>query len=514
VRVVIVTATTGIVLFAWFVLYPQVQNVRETGSAVVYMAGAIVILAAAWFFMYLSAYVGSLIGKRRVHRSGDGSFPVHRFRRGGRQITILPENVFGIGYEVLPDGRVLDIMPEGVDPNLYLQVRLAVQRTRTMQALTPSDAAIGDAARYQVAAAPKLGAAAMRYAAGSYDREPRRLPLGQSEPPAPAPMIAARPATFTAADLAGRSGWLLGYDSKTNEELELDPLGDPHLAVWGKTRSGKTRNVGMPVATQQALQGHRVVVLDPERGVSWNALSERVAVESLSVDNASLWARVLMYEFERRGRWMEENGVSDMHYGQRTPPLFCLHVDEFHNVRKVLERQAPDAYAALTDALSTIAARGAARGMHMTVYAHVPDDVPVEIAGNVATLTFKQGQNVGNRVGYWHAHELQAGEFAFEGRRFKAFENTLPSLQAMVRQAPQLPAYLEAVQQSARSAESTVYEPPPGAPVEDPAPLRTMILEWREAHPNGTQSEFRQWALGQGVTASKGYVSDVWNGRV
>ena len=84
----------------------------------------------------------------------------------------------------------------------------------------------------------------------------------------------------------------------------------------------------------------------------------------------------------------------------------------------------------------------------------------------------------------------------------------------MVRQAPQLPAYLEAVQQSARSAESTVYEPPPGAPVEDPAPLRTMILEWREAHPNGTQSEFRQWALGQGVTASKGYVSDVWNGRV
>ena len=141
------------------------------------------------------------------------------------------------------------------------------------------------------------------------------------------------------------------------------------------------------------------------------------------------------------------------------------------------------------------------------------------VSSNLVSQTYKQGPNHGNKVGYWHAHNLvnrgSVRQFAYEGIVFQAFMPEASELSALLRNT-RTPGRIvvEPLTQSARviDGESTVVGEKTSSadPIARMADKRQMIFEWRRRNPNGAQSQFRQWLDENGLHIARGYISDNW----
>lgn len=283
-------------------------------------------------------------------------------------------------------------------------------------------------------------------------RAPAALPAPEPEPE-PEVMRKPIPANLGEAMVTvARGEIVLGQDSRGNRAL-WKPERTPHLGVWGMSGVGKSTRMGLGVALGQARQGWWVLVIDPEQegdkpsGI-WGTIAPWVQVVSPGEPGCGLWEKVLEW-YEQRWRNVQAAGATDAYHMPSGKPMrpVAIHFDELARWRD--EGRAKGGkwadYVAQTDnALAEIAQRGRKRAVHLTVYGQLPGELPSELAGNLRNLTFTQAENQGNKVGFWGAHNLGEGQFAFEGKVYDSFTPLLEAPQIMAGRSvppPLLPEF-------------------------------------------------------------------------
>jgi hypothetical protein len=318
---------------------------------------------------------------------------------------------------------------------------------------------------------------------------------------------------------------LLGQDNQGNRAL-WNPQADPHLGIWGKSGQGKTTRMGLSIALGQARQGWRVLVIDPEQEGDepsglWGTLAPWVQVVGPGEPGCGLWEKVIEW-YEQRWRNVQEAGATDAYHMPNGKPLrpMAIHFDELSRWRESGTRRGGKwkEYVAETDnALSEISQRGRKRGVHLALYGQLPDELPAGIAGNLVNLTFKQAENQGNKVGYWHAHNLNEGQFALGGRVYESFSPLLEAPKIMAgRSVPKflLPDGVRSVREGEYTGGDTGGRSVPndGRTVHyDSTNLQKAVWDWRSVNPNGTQAQMRADFENWGIQIARGYAHECWH---
>jgi hypothetical protein len=320
---------------------------------------------------------------------------------------------------------------------------------------------------------------------------------------------------------------LLGQDNQGNRAL-WNPQADPHLGIWGKSGQGKTTRLGLTAALGQARQGWRVLVIDPEQEGDepsglWGTLAPWVQVVGPGEPGCNLWEKVIEW-YEQRWRNVQEAGATDAYHMPNGKPLrpMAIHFDELSRWRESGTRRGGKwkEYVAETDnALAEISQRGRKRGVHLALYGQLPDELPAGIAGNLVNLTFKQAENQGNKVGYWHAHNLNEGQFALGGRVYESFSPLLEAPSIMAGRS--VPKFLLPGGVGVRSVGEGVYTggdtggrsvPNDGRTVHyDSTNLQKAVWDWRSVNPNGTQAQMRADFENWGIQIARGYAHECWH---
>lgn len=496
---------------------------------------AILFIVIASFMIVLAYKVGKRGGYR--NRTQSGTHGLIRIKlRDGKEAHLVPDQIYGAGVIVDKRRGIIEEIPVAAPHDLYTSVRLAVQKTRTVQAVMPP----ADAYPYMAGRISTPAGQVLRWA----DR-PDRMAKPTSDPNYLLPATNGAPGTsepiveppvvhdFHRA-VAQANGFEMVLGGANDGLAVWDMARDPHLAVYGKSRTGKTRRIGLNVAMQQAKRGWRVVVFDPEGGKDWSALEPHVQVVRLTPDVTEpvlqAWLTALQRQYSHRSTELSNAGVGSAYHlpgGETTMRPVILHLEEYGQLRTFLASKSPELLQAFDIQIEVLAMRGASRAMHLVTYTQLPVDMPNLVASNLSSLTFRQGVNKGNTVGYWHAHELSDGEFAWNGDRYRAFECDVPSLRASLSRITPLP-YLPVGQprQPAQADETASTEEGKWREIKTPQPIdsvqseptsadkRRVIEEWRRSHPAGTQAEFRKWADENGVKIARSWVSDVFNNVV
>jgi hypothetical protein len=320
---------------------------------------------------------------------------------------------------------------------------------------------------------------------------------------------------------------LLGQDNQGNRAL-WNPQADPHLGIWGKSGQGKTTRMGLSIALGQARQGWRVLVIDPEQEGDepsglWGTLAPWVQVVGPGEPGCGLWEKVIEW-YEQRWRNVQEAGATDAYHMPNGKPLrpMAIHFDELSRWRESGRQRGGKwkEYVAETDnALAEISQRGRKRGVHLALYGQLPDELPAGIAGNLVNLTFKQAENQGNKVGYWHAHNLNEGQFALGGRVYESFSPLLEAPSIMAGRS--VPKFLLPGGVGVRSVGEGVYTggdtggrsvPNDGRTVHyDSTNLQKAVWDWRSVNPNGTQAQMRADFENWGIQIARGYAHECWH---
>jgi len=471
------------------------------------------------------------------NRTLSGTYRMVKIKlRNGKEAHIVPDQIYGAGVIVDKHRGTVEEIPVTAPHDLYTSVRMAVQKTRTVQAVMPPP----DAYPYMNGRIGTPAGQVLRWA-DRPDRmakpttDPRyMLPVdddaaGAAYPIQQAPVVHDFPRLVAQAT---GYGMLLGGNDEGLAEWDMHR--DPHLAVYGKSRTGKTRRIGLNVAAQQAKRGWRVIVFDPEGGKDWSALEPHVQVVRLTPDVTEpmlqSWLSALQRQYSYRSTELSKAGVGSAYHlpgaSDSMRPV-VLHLEEYGRLRSFLEAKSPELLQAFDIQIEVLAMQGASRAMHLVTYTQLPVDMPKLVASNLSSLTFRQGVNKGNTVGFWHAHELGDGEFAWSGERYRSFDCDVPALRSLL--APTQPlAYLPVGQPNQPHAGDGYDEPAavwreirpfsPSSAARSPesiaAEKRRIIEDWRRDNPNGTQAQFRQWAETNGVKIARSWVSDVFNGIV
>jgi hypothetical protein len=466
---------------------------------------AVLLIVLGYLALGLVARLVRLVDDRQRQR--DGSHRIIRVRTHDDHVVIVnPDLMHTPALQVdRTTGQVAEALPV-LPPREHAAVMVAREMTRRTQAAVPSDQAyIAMVGRGGLGHLPATPAALIR------DSRPPAVPkVGETPPtetPAPVPQPAATPRLLPEVVRDGHE-IVLGRDATDSRLAVWDMYAEPHLGVWGKSRTGKTRWIGMNVAAQQARQQKRVVVFDPDGGVSWSSLMPWVTVFQVTPDGetAKRLAGALWAEFEARDDALRQRNASSVYHMDGTPmrPL-CVHLEEFSDFRTNVGAVAPTALDEFDLVVSRLLMKGAARGIHVAIYGQVPVSLPKAVASNMTWLTFRQGLNAGNDVGYWHAHTLGKGEFYYDGGRWFGYEFDATAVKSMLMTTPVLSRY--AVRQPRAVPAPTPQE---REDVGREAEKRRIVIEWRRSHPQGTQAEFRRWAAENGIAISRGYVSESW----
>ena len=374
--------------------------------------------------------------ERRERTYMDGALPIMRRRRRiwradlpfvvalyafmvGDEFFIDPNRMGAAAWSFSAFGQVSEVQPaQGWE--LQHQYNLAIEGTNKVRAAFPGEASNNNIFGRD-AAIPRFPAAKV-LAPKVEKAQPLALPQLDDEPPPrrePLPDVGTALATYRGPTV---------FLGQNDEDVALwNPRNDPHLGVWGKSGSGKTTRLGLTVALAQIVQGYRVIVIDPEleKGTSiWRNLEPWAQVITPGEFGCSLWDEIAQW-YDARWRNIEAKGATE-NYQLATPlrPL-AIHFDEFARWREGAKKAGGDAarYAGhAEDFLSEIAQRGRKRGCHLAVYGQLPGDLPSAISGNLIGATLKQNVNKGNTVGYWGAHKLHEGEFAFEDQAYYSFQ--------------------------------------------------------------------------------------------
>lgn len=234
-------------------------------------------------------------------------------------------------------------------------------------------------------------------------------------------MIVDAPSWSVAAEQMGSHEVALGWSSENAEIARWNIRTDPHFAIYGKTRTGKSLFVGLPVSVGWLKHGWPLLVLDPENGKDFSALSPWAKVIQLDSNdlslNRSIWGS-LQEEFGRRTAYMQRTGAQT--YLQTDLPPLGIFFEEFQHY---WGRAQVDGKIAteMRDVLAAIAQRGAKLGMHLLLWAQQPQDIPREVDFNLLSLTLRQSSKAAQVMQDWDAKNLKPGEFIYEGEVYNAW---------------------------------------------------------------------------------------------
>lgn len=456
----------------------------------------------------------------KLRRPKDGAFALQKIKINRHETVIFDPNQMASAVVVIntKSGDVRDVEP-GMGWQLWHSIRNGITQLRMAQAMFP-----GDDVRDERSKAPTLSAASLR--ALTQNKTPQLDVVDvKPEPVYSPPAYRVIDDAPTAIARSESQSWILGKSSG-GETAAFNPLTQAHLGIVGSTGTGKTSSVGFLAAAQAIRHGWHTVILDPDGGEDWGGFAGHAEWHEADRETFADQVRAVYAEYERRVA------------GQPGKPLFVV-IEEYGDMirqLRIVSRKDADHVDVMLDG---ILRRGRKHGISLCFVDQYPEHwSPQVIGGTKAKAVFQLGPNQGAKVEEYHAAKLpDRGEFLWRGERYRTW-HAKPHVRALLADAPALNGYR--VMRSGGSSAPNAPErldgagyqrepnrergerrggvdalPPPPEPAFDVRshPKRD-IIEWWIDNIGGTQADFRRWAEERGVSIGRGYISDVFNGKV
>ena len=429
-------------------------------------------------------------GRLASLRQRDGAFPIQRVKlRDGAVLYYDPNQSVGPATIVHPQYGLIEVAPQaGWD--VQMAVRLAVERTRQLQAMYP-----GDDARMNRhgarSAVPRVSAAQFR------DQKPARLP-------APPESMTLEPMTidvepepvklWAAAD---------GLNMGTRTKLPMGQTGgadlvhwnlveSPHIRVHGKSQGAGKTNLIRTVAAGALRVGHHVIVCDRRRFKDWSEFDGKA--ELIDVRDPRRFAEVaeqLAAIYRERDGELGRHGAPNISRLPAPPQRIVVVVAEFG----ALCAQA-DADGVLDDVLhplTMVLREAGAAGVHVVIEDQVVDRRwPRGISTNAEPVTGYLPQNYGAAGGYYDAHKLPAYTFHFGGAVFMSWDMrpvvggvlaNVPAARSVVPGAFQRGEFPEVERENGTQNVPVGTAPGTAAGIDDPGRWDDVVAAWFSRNP-------------------------------
>jgi len=473
------------------------------------------------------------------NRPVDGSYPLQRVKnRDGSTTIVVPDNIYDVGVRVLPNGEVV-ALTQNVPMPLFASFRSAVEGKHRVQAAIPGDKVytggggllsrfLGDGrGKGSMIAPPRVTAPMARLAAGSYDKHPRPIvdstayqveekkEIEIEEAPQPV-----QPVSAIEAFRGNTSTSLALGQTVEGEVVYWDCTETPHIRFHGKSQgSGKT-NAIKQVVLGAVRSGASVILLDRRNFKDWGDYRQHVECvdtrDPLRFVDAITQLRDI---YQDRDRQLGEAGVGTIAQMKRPLPRIFAVISEFGALCDVAHSEG-----LLEDVLQPlrlVLREAGATGVHLIFEDQVVEKTwPRAARANSTPITGYLPVNSASAGDYYHAHKLRPYEFHYDGQTFKTWDMKMvaPQMLAAVQPMPRgrvlnpantarkevVPvATAPATERSAQPVTEQAFDP-------RKADNRDIVFHWRKLNPAGSQAEFRDWCMTQGVDMARGYISDTF----
>ncbi len=359
--------------------------------------------------------IGISIYRQRVdmydsNRARDGSYPLreYKLRRrfglfGGVTMLVDPNNMESAAALIGDHGyREAEAVRE--------PVRLAIQATRTAQALTPGDTAISspNGSMYRPASSKAVNELARR--AITVDAKPVTPATPLPALPAPVTPVTPRLDLLGAVTQSTPDAWIVGQ-AETGALAMFNPRAHAHAAIVGATGTGKTTSVGYALVLQAMRQRYHCIILDPDGGSDWSRFAHHC--EWHEADRTTFGDQVgaLHRLFESR-----IDGAS-------VQPTFVV-LEEYGDLIRQLRSVSRTDADAVDGMLDTLLRRGRKRGIHLCFIDQYPEHWSQQIIGGTKFRSvFQLGPNQGAKLEEYKAAQLpDRGVFLVRGEQFRSWD--------------------------------------------------------------------------------------------
>jgi hypothetical protein len=310
-----------------------------------------------------------------------------------------------------------DLLP-AIGEGSALALALAVQTTRSIQALAPGDDAVRKMHTYKPPAVPtSLASPRVTPAQIRAEMEP---PPNIEAPRLPAPVIAPQQLI----EGSQQTRFAIGQYVDTGDPAFVDLLDHSHLRFHGSTGSGKT-TLARLIVTQFLLGGGDVTVLDRRRFKDWGIF--RGHAHLVDARNPNVFIRHLEQHvklYEERDALLGQNNTPTLEALAakigKAPVRTALVIEELGVQLIEADAMGPDVYGAVVDNLARLASEGGAAGVHLFCLDQMPGDWHKRVRYNLSPMIFHLPDHGGKVVGYPRAYELPQYHCWFDGRIIRA----------------------------------------------------------------------------------------------
>jgi len=397
------------------------------------MDGALMFLGF-WFTLLLYFILGiivlgmvifaALFWKKKINdhlRERDGHYALQKMRLGrGRTAIIDPNQVVGPGIIIDRRTNAIEEIAPAAGWQVQSVVRLAVEKTRQIQAIYPGD----DARRNRfgaMARTPGVTVGTARVING-YGKPAPPPAHDASHVELPAPSVRVVDPVDAFANNTHTS-FALGQ-ADDGQIVRWNANNAPHLRIHGATQgSGKT-NLARTIAAGALQRDAHVLVLDRRRFKDWADLAGNV--ELVDTRNPEAFAAAMtrvMEIYQQRDVELGAAGVGNIGQAGGNHKRIIIIISEFGSLCDVAKGDG-----VLDDALyplKLVMREAGATGIHVIIEDQIVDEKwPRGVVANAVPITGYLPLNYGSSGGYHHSHNLAAYDFHFNGQRFHTWEMT------------------------------------------------------------------------------------------
>lgn len=362
-------------------------------------------------------------------RQRDGAYPLQRIRlRNGGILYYDPNHAVSAATLVHPEHGITEIQP-AAGWSVQMAVRLAVERTRQLQAVYPGD----DARTHRYGAmsdSPKFPGWRALNDTQSQKRTPAMIDVTPTVETA-----TNRPYTLSEAMSQTASTRLVMGQTADAEIVRWDLAASPHLRVHGKTQGAGKTNLIRCIAASALRAGHHVVVCDRRRFKDWSEF--RLVAELIDVREPQRFVAVatrLSEIYQERDALLGQHGAANISRLPAPPQRIVVVIAEFGAL--CAQASVDGVLDAMLHPLTMVLREAGATGVHVIIEDQVVDQRwPRGISTNTEPVTGYLPQNYGAAGGYYDAHKLPAYTFHHAGVVFRAMD-VRTGLHDVLRDAP------------------------------------------------------------------------------